>query len=1064
MRQLWYESHLLATDSGKAARRQCAGLGPNAHEKILAIGDRLARESATLAQRFYCNAAEAYVAFGDQFDRWVATGEQLAAQEPSVREGAAAYFEVPISTARAIGLDGLGRWTRAGTSIATASRKLASIFLETTAPLLRTVSLDRLEAWADVALDLHSRNGWHGEFLAQAYLGAAAHALATLDPEQYALWAKLGVGLRRIIKEADFFGVLPAGLRRWSSQDRRLWLRCALQVADDAPKAAAVFYREAPRALRKLAASRRTQVLTLLYSAGPAIAAGIEDLVPVLGAVVLDVPPAKRTRSLALAQRIADVFPHGVIPALRSLPKAFEESSPEGVADWVERGLEIAKENNDAGVAYFSLVSRTSLKILRASSTGVALEEVQGVFRKLIQMLSGEPASIKSSEGRFSLRPPLEEFPAESEVALPLRIDCLSTHESNARLYRVLAAWLAGRREFGTYDFDPLARGDGPGLVAYLRREDHPELLEEVFLVAEGYRVARRVMAEYPGLGVEFRWAAERMLVQWTGQYPQVPDAQIVLDAALALALGGTEAVPPAWADTVVPAVLPCLAPLGSPSATAADALRVAEQLTARLLDAKAPRRPRQDQFEFGGLVLERVSGETLIDPYADDDAALPPDDDAPRVPVATAQQPDAELPADLRLRLDHTPDDMPGGAQPLSLDEIRRLLEQGADLKIKQGTADDVDGIGLYITDLIGKIPSAQLEELRRLLGDSKRTRTSPRRWTEEHAAGPSFLYDEWDYHIADYRSRWCRLREISLESDGGEFFHSALAEYAAMIPEVRQQFQRIRPEMYRLVRGLEDGEDFDLNAAVTARVEFRARRSPSTKLYVARKREERDVTTLFLLDMSASTDEPLEKAPRVYPDDGDDWQAALRGRSVAATPRRIIDVTKEALVIMAQALEEIGDAYAIYGFSGQGRQNIEFYLVKSFSEPLTSTVKGRIGGIVPKRSTRMGTALRHAVEKMNAINSRSKHLILLSDGFPQDFDYGQDRRSNVYGIRDTAVALRETEAAGITPFCITVDRAGHDYLRQMCDESRYLVIEDINTLPKELPKIYQRVVRADW
>jgi nitric oxide reductase NorD protein len=163
-----------------------------------------------------------------------------------------------------------------------------------------------------------------------------------------------------------------------------------------------------------------------------------------------------------------------------------------------------------------------------------------------------------------------------------------------------------------------------------------------------------------------------------------------------------------------------------------------------------------------------------------------------------------------------------------------------------------------------------------------------------------------------------------------------------------------------------------------------------------------------------------------------------------------------------MVEALEEIGDAYAIYGFSGHGRDNVEVYKVKSFAESLSSSVKGRLGSIEPKRSTRMGTALRHAIEKLAAVSSRSKHLFLLSDGFPQDFDYGQDRRSNVYGIRDTAAALREVEAAGITPFCITVDKAGHDYLRQMCDESRYMVIEDITALPRELPKIYQRVVRV--
>ena len=163
-----------------------------------------------------------------------------------------------------------------------------------------------------------------------------------------------------------------------------------------------------------------------------------------------------------------------------------------------------------------------------------------------------------------------------------------------------------------------------------------------------------------------------------------------------------------------------------------------------------------------------------------------------------------------------------------------------------------------------------------------------------------------------------------------------------------------------------------------------------------------------------------------------------------------------------MAEALEELGDRYAIYGFSGQGRDNVEFYLVKQFQEGLNARVRGRIGGIEPRRSTRMGTALRHALVKMANVTARSKHVFLLSDGFPQDFDYGADRRSNTYGIQDTMMALQECQAAGITPFCITVDKTGHDYLRQMCETSRYLVIEDVSSLPTELPKIYERWVRA--
>jgi len=278
-----------------------------------------------------------------------------------------------------------------------------------------------------------------------------------------------------------------------------------------------------------------------------------------------------------------------------------------------------------------------------------------------------------------------------------------------------------------------------------------------------------------------------------------------------------------------------------------------------------------------------------------------------------------------------------------------------------------------------------------------------------------------------------------VELPGDSGLFFDRALARHAELVPEVRRHFQRLRPERYRPVHGLEDGEVVDLNAVVDARVQRRARQPVSTKLYASRRREERDVATVFLVDLSASTD---ETAP-------------------AATDR-IIDIVKDALVIMAVALEEIGDLYAVYGFSGQGRDGVEVYPVKAFGERLTPTVQSRIGGLEPRGSTRMGTALRHAAAKIAGVPAPSRHLVLLSDGFPQDLDYGTDRASHTYGIRDTSAALREVQQAGVRPFCITVDVAGHDYLREMCAPEQYLVIEAVADLPRELPKIYQRLVRA--
>ncbi|MBI3301104.1 MAG: VWA domain-containing protein, partial [Deltaproteobacteria bacterium] len=259
-------------------------------------------------------------------------------------------------------------------------------------------------------------------------------------------------------------------------------------------------------------------------------------------------------------------------------------------------------------------------------------------------------------------------------------------------------------------------------------------------------------------------------------------------------------------------------------------------------------------------------------------------------------------------------------------------------------------------------------------------------------------------------------------------------------LTPDIKREFQRLRPRMYRQVKGVEDGEEIDLDAAVAARVDLRTGAAPSPKLYAARQPLERDVAALFLLDMSASTDMLLAEREGV----------------------RVIDVMKEAVVLLSAALEDIGDVYAIYGFSSHGRRNVEVYPVKTFAEALSPEVKGRIGGIAPKRSTRMGAAVRHATRKLKDLSCRAKLLVLLSDGYPEDADYGSDKHAPTYGLRDTMMALREAEKSGILSFCLTVDKGGHDYLREMCSPSRYMVIEDVLSLPVELPKIYQRHIRS--
>lgn len=352
-------------------------------------------------------------------------------------------------------------------------------------------------------------------------------------------------------------------------------------------------------------------------------------------------------------------------------------------------------------------------------------------------------------------------------------------------------------------------------------------------------------------------------------------------------------------------------------------------------------------------------------------------------------------------------------------------------------------------------------------------------------------FRYDEWDWQLQGYRARWCAVHEIEIDcakatdTAQGDFVHEVLARHATDLASIKKQLELLRPATLRRVRRLTDGEDVDLDRLIESHTDRRAGLPMSDDVYGRRQRQERDVAAAFLLDMSASTDSPIPEpgAPIAgadgedegkddKPDDADrpvmnyDFVDILAGlepdtgphpRDSSSRPRRVIEIEKEALALMAEALETLGDRYAIYGFSGYGREQVDFFVAKEFDQAFDDLAKGRIGAISPKQSTRMGPAIRHAITKLENEEARNRVLLVLSDGYPQDCDYGEERGSPVYGIEDTTMALLEARRAGIQTFCITVDPAGHDYLRRMCPEESYLVIDDIAALSAELPKVYR-------
>jgi nitric oxide reductase NorD protein len=167
------------------------------------------------------------------------------------------------------------------------------------------------------------------------------------------------------------------------------------------------------------------------------------------------------------------------------------------------------------------------------------------------------------------------------------------------------------------------------------------------------------------------------------------------------------------------------------------------------------------------------------------------------------------------------------------------------------------------------------------------------------------------------------------------------------------------------------------------------------------------------------------------------------------------INDAEREALVLLCESLETLGDRYAIYGFSGMTRKRCEVYRVKRFDEHYDDTVRGRISGIRPKDYTRMGVTIRHLSHLLNEVEARTKLLITLSDGKPDDYDTYR----GAYGIEDTRQALIEAKRSGIHSFCITIDTEARDYLPHMYGAVNYTVIDEVRKLPLKVSDIYRRL-----
>ncbi|HUW97418.1 MAG TPA: VWA domain-containing protein [Acidiferrobacter sp.] len=295
---------------------------------------------------------------------------------------------------------------------------------------------------------------------------------------------------------------------------------------------------------------------------------------------------------------------------------------------------------------------------------------------------------------------------------------------------------------------------------------------------------------------------------------------------------------------------------------------------------------------------------------------------------------------------------------------------------------------------------------------------------WKGTYHEEGAYLYDEWDNRRQHYRKDWCVLREIDVHPGDGAFVADTLRKYSGLTAKLRKTFEALRGEN-ATQRRQKHGDNIDFDALVEAFADLHCGHELSDRLFTHNRRLTRNIAVMFMVDMSGSTK---------------GW---------------INDAERESLVLLCEALEILGDRYAIYGFSGVTRKRCELYRVKQFDEPYNDTVRARIAGIQPQDYTRMGVAIRHLCRLLNGIEARTKLLITLSDGRPDDYDGYRGE----YGIEDTRQALLEAKRDGIHAFCITIDNDARDYLPHMYGAANYVLIDDVRKLPFKISDIYRHL-----
>ncbi|MBW8457598.1 MAG: nitric oxide reductase activation protein NorD [Thiobacillus sp.] len=295
-------------------------------------------------------------------------------------------------------------------------------------------------------------------------------------------------------------------------------------------------------------------------------------------------------------------------------------------------------------------------------------------------------------------------------------------------------------------------------------------------------------------------------------------------------------------------------------------------------------------------------------------------------------------------------------------------------------------------------------------------------------------FHYSEWDYQIQLERPAWATVQEKRAKSGDLEIIDAITAKYKREIHRMKFLLDAMQPQGVQRIRKLEDGDEIDINAAIQSFIDIRLGNQPDPRIMMRSVRKTRDFSILVLLDLSESTNETVQ-----------DQEYS------------VLDLTRQACVLLADAISKVGDPFAIHGFCSDGRHNVEYTRFKDFDQHWDETPKAKLAGMTGQLSTRMGAAIRHAGHHLKLQRSAKKLLIVITDGEPADIDV----RDPQYLRYDTKKAVEEVARDGVITYCMSLDPRADNYVSRIFGQKNYMVVDHVERLPEKLPLLYAGLTR---